>query len=208
MNKDDGTWRFIYVGPNGQLIGRIRQVSLLQSILSTLQPPLAWPLARRFIADGQQWWFAGPWEAAWEPRRALPRALRQALDLAPHPAPRVNPANPPTARRLPTSLESQPQPLQGAVIGGNIIGVGSKIKQPSLRVYEGGESYAEWEFIWNPTQQVAIPGQKVSRRPGCTPLSPKRRKRHKLRKARQTRKRHKIPQCPLCVRTRLQLVRG
>ena len=34
MNKDDGSWRFIYVGPNGQLIGSLRQTSLLQSTLS------------------------------------------------------------------------------------------------------------------------------------------------------------------------------
>jgi type II secretory pathway pseudopilin PulG len=35
MNKDDGAWRFIYVGPNGQLIGSLRQTSLLQTALST-----------------------------------------------------------------------------------------------------------------------------------------------------------------------------
>src|ERR1700687_3955490 len=34
MNKDDGSWRFIYVGPNGQLIGSLRQTSLLQGALS------------------------------------------------------------------------------------------------------------------------------------------------------------------------------
>ena len=36
MNKDDGSWRFIYVTvPNGQLIGSLRQTSLLQSALIT-----------------------------------------------------------------------------------------------------------------------------------------------------------------------------
>src|SRR5580692_9973636 len=35
MNKDDGSWRFIYIGPNGQLIGSLRQTSLLQGIMST-----------------------------------------------------------------------------------------------------------------------------------------------------------------------------
>ena len=34
MNKEDGSWRFIYVGPNGQLIGSLRQTNLLQSTLS------------------------------------------------------------------------------------------------------------------------------------------------------------------------------
>ena len=39
MNKEDGSWRFIYVGANGQLIGSLRQPSLLQSALSTLALP-------------------------------------------------------------------------------------------------------------------------------------------------------------------------
>src|SRR5579871_3722108 len=34
MNKDDGSWRFIYVGPNGQLIGSLRPTTLLQNALS------------------------------------------------------------------------------------------------------------------------------------------------------------------------------
>src|SRR5580704_14557729 len=33
MNKDDGSWRFIYVGANGQLIGSLRQTSLVQNAL-------------------------------------------------------------------------------------------------------------------------------------------------------------------------------
>ena len=33
MNKDDGSWRFIYVGPNGQLIGSLGSQSLLQNVL-------------------------------------------------------------------------------------------------------------------------------------------------------------------------------
>jgi hypothetical protein len=56
-------------------------------------------------------------------------------------------------------LESQPQPLDGVVMGGNIIGVGSKIEKPSLRVYLGGDTYQQWEFIWNPTGQTALPAQ-------------------------------------------------
>src|ERR1700676_106213 len=35
MNKEDGSWRFIYVGPNGQLIGSLRRISLLQSVVAT-----------------------------------------------------------------------------------------------------------------------------------------------------------------------------
>jgi len=35
MNKDDGSWRFIYYGPGGQLIGSLRRTSLLQGVVST-----------------------------------------------------------------------------------------------------------------------------------------------------------------------------
>jgi len=48
------------------------------------------------------------------------------------------------------SGENQPAPIEGEVIGGNLVGVGSKVKKPSIKVYNGGTSYYEWEFIWKP----------------------------------------------------------
>lgn len=136
MNKEDGSWRFIYVGPNGQLIGSLRQSSLLQNTLSipglggisTLGGGGLQPLAPPGAAPNQQ-----------------PGSAAQ--------------GQPTNAATTPNSLESQPQPLEGAVLGGNIIGVGSKIKKRSFRIYLGGDTYQQWEFIWNPTGQVAVPGQ-------------------------------------------------
>jgi len=142
MNKDDGSWRFIYVGPNGQLIGSIRQTSLLQTALST--PGLGGMLN---LGGGLQ--PLSPPGAAPNPNQATgPSQPGQQANT-------TSTANP---------LESQPQPLEGPVLGGNIIGVGSKIKKPSLRVYLGGDTYQQWEFIWNPTGQIALPGQ--------TPVNP------------------------------------
>jgi hypothetical protein len=113
MNKEDGSWRFIYVGPNGQLIGSLRQTNLLQNALST----------------------AGIGGAS---------AFGGGLQSLSPPGQQTNSAT--TAN----SSESQPQPLDGPVMGGNIIGVGSKIKRPSFRIYLGGDTYQMWEFIWNP----------------------------------------------------------
>jgi type II secretory pathway pseudopilin PulG len=138
MNKDDGSWRFIYVGPNGQLIGSLRQTSLLQSVLTTPTMPGA-----SLLGSGAQ--PAPPGGAATGGTPGTPGAPGQTGQQA-------------NGGITPNPLESQPQPLQGAVIGGNIIGVGSKVKEPSLRVYQGGDTYEKWEFIWNPVQQVAIPG--------------------------------------------------
>jgi type II secretory pathway pseudopilin PulG len=143
MNKDDGSWRFIYVGPNGQLIGSLRQTSLLQSALTTpgvgalsslggglqpLSPPGPLAGANQGLGTNQA-------PGAGQPGQQTGSALT---------------ANP---------LQSQLQPFNGTVMGGNIIGVGSKMKQPSLRIYLGGETYQEWEFIWNPTGQIALPVQ-------------------------------------------------
>ncbi len=136
MNKEDGTWRFIYVGPNGQLIGSLRRTSVLQSVLSTPTMPGVTP-----FGPGAQ-----PPPPPGANNSGAPGAPGQTGQQA-------------SGALAPNPLESQPQPLQGAVIGGNIIGVGSKIKVSSLRVYQGGDTYEKWEFIWNPTQQVAIPGQ-------------------------------------------------
>jgi type II secretory pathway pseudopilin PulG len=137
MNKDDGSWRFIYVGPNGQLIGSLRQTSLLQTALTT--PGMG---ALSALGGGLQ--------------PLSPPALTTGANQAPgigQPGQQQNPA------AAPNTLQSQLQPLTGPVLGGNIIGVGSKMKQPSLRIYLGGETYQEWEFIWNPTGQIALPLQ-------------------------------------------------
>jgi len=144
MNKEDGSWRFIYVGPNGQLIGSLRPANLLQSTLST--PGLA---GMSSLGGGMQpppppgGAMSGPNQAPGIGQTGQPGQPGQQTNTAAT-------ANP---------LESQPQPLEGDVIGGNIIGVGSKIKKPSLRYYLGGDTYQQWEFIWNPAGQGAVPGQ-------------------------------------------------
>lgn len=124
MNKEDGSWRFIYVGPNGQLIGSVRSISVQQSTVTNSAIPGAGaqPSSPSGVNSGST------------PGAAGQSGQQTNAALAPNP------------------LASQPQPLQGAVIGGNIIGVGSKVKKSSLRVYQGGDTYAEWEFIWNPLQ--------------------------------------------------------
>jgi hypothetical protein len=41
------------------------------------------------------------------------------------------------------------------VIGGNIIGVGSKINKRSIIVYDKATNYRLFEFIWNPSKDLA-----------------------------------------------------
>jgi hypothetical protein len=130
-NKDDGSWRFIYLGPNGSLIGSLRQTSLLQNPVT----PAVAPGGSSFGLGGQLSGQSGGQLGA----------------------------------SLSTSLESQPRPLEGAVIGGNIIGVGGKNKQHSFRFYKGGETYEQWEFIYNPNGVIVPPT--VQSTPGASPTN-------------------------------------
>lgn len=155
MNKEDGSWRFIYVGPNGQLVGSLRSTSLLQNVMSTAALPGG---AAAGAASGLGAVLSGalsPGGAA-NPGVA-PGGVGQTSQQPGQPT--NNSATPGVSTS--SLADAQPQPLGSDMIGGNIIGVGSKIKQPSFRVYLGGDTYQQWEFIWNPVQQVAIPGQLV-----------------------------------------------
>ena len=161
MNTEDGSWRFIYVGPNGELIGSLMHASLMQ--IGPAAPALA----------------AGP-SAAGVPPGGAPSGA--ATFSAGGTAPSTTPQSGTAAAQQPGAvspnpLESQPQSLEGDVIGGNIIGVASKVKMPSLRIYEGGTTYQKWEFIWNPNQNGLMPGtpmpvQQAPVAPGMTPQMP------------------------------------
>jgi hypothetical protein len=72
----------------------------------------------------------------------------------------------------PTSGLSQPtsiplQAVDGPVLGANLIGVAGKVKRASLIFYQGGRTYFEWEFIYNPLSVVAVGGQ-----PGAVAIPP------------------------------------
>jgi hypothetical protein len=147
MNKDDGSWRFIYLGPNGQLIGSVRSTSLLQNAM--LMSSTGGAMAA--LGGGLQ-----PLQA---PSGAPPLGTAAAGQLT-------------NVAASSNSSEPQPQPLGGAVIGGNIIGVGSKVKLPSFRLYLGGDTYEKWEFIFNPMLAQQIPPQnQVPSQPGAPGVS-------------------------------------
>jgi hypothetical protein len=65
---------------------------------------------------------------------------------------------------------SQPQTQiisEGEMVGGNLVGVASKLKDKSLKVFMGGKTYRDWEFLWNPLQ-----GQQTNVvAPGATPAN-------------------------------------
>jgi len=133
MNRKDGSWRVIYVGPNGELIGSVKSTNM----------------------------FGRPGAGGIGPPPRPPTDSRATTEQRP-------PDAPPTP---PPSVAKTPGP-EGRVFGGNIIGVGSKMGQSSIRMYKGATNYKEWEFIWDPAADGMMIGPAGSRPtvpPGKTP---------------------------------------
>lgn len=179
MNTVDGSWRFIYVTQSGQLVGSIRYTSLAQ-MAAVIKSATAGTQATGTGPNG-----VPPGTPPGTPGGASPPGqFGSGFGQSPSPNPQ-NPQNPsqggtpttpgapgatgdqsnPAANGQLTGFSSdQPQPLEiteGPVIGGSLIGVASKINQPSIKVYYGGKFYKQWEFIWNPLLDAmqALPGQ-------------------------------------------------
>jgi type II secretory pathway pseudopilin PulG len=180
----DGKWRLIYVTPAGQLIGSVHFHSLQEMAVSAAFAGQMAGGAAGFASQvfGQP----DPGLAG----GAQPPATGQQSGAQPgqqnaSPSGQQSGAPQPglSGQNSPGSLLSsaQPAPLEAVdspVFGGSVIGVASKVKQSSITVYQGGKTYFEWEFIWNPLlnasggaagQQVVVPGLTGPAQPGAAP---------------------------------------
>ncbi len=176
MNKQDGSWRFIYVTPSGQLIGSVMHTSLGQGGGAGVIPGL-------FGGQGQgQGNTAGGAPSSGtstgmgaSPSPGSPSSMSTGLGT-------TSPASAtaaPGASSIASATNGSTDPLTGdqngitgPVLGGNLIGVASKIKKPSLRVYEQGTTYFQWEFIWDPTKTQGAGAAPASMQTPGTPGQP------------------------------------
>ena len=167
MNKKDGEWRLIYVGPTGQLIGSLKPPQTLQlSGLAGAGGALPGTPAAQLGAQTAEQPFG----------QAIGQVFGNSGAVA-QPAP-SNSANQPNTAGSPNSgtgtnaadapgttpdtsdaanealLASDPT----AVMGGNIIGVGSTVNQRSIVVYEKAKNYKQFEFIWDPSKDAIVLG--------------------------------------------------
>ena len=150
MNKEDGTWRLIYVGPSGQLIGSLKPHQ------SGIQLPVA----------GQPAGVAGAPVASPSAPGAAPGALGGTPQTGTTPGATPGaPANGTGAGAgaqgtdssgAGTDSQNVPMGDTPTIIGGNIIGVGSKINQNSVMVFEQAHNYRLFEFIWDPSKDMAV----------------------------------------------------
>ena len=183
INTTDGSWRFIYVNGTGAIIGSVRYASLQQMALIDLNggklpgAQLGTPAAD--LASGSN---SDDANAA---ANSSPQAPQSGDTCRPpaspanpllRPAPSRLPVAGGATPGAPGAASTGTGP-NGAVWSGSghqsapsaqahragrragarwfITGVASKVDQPSIRVYNGGKKYINWEFIWNPLEEQA-----------------------------------------------------
>jgi hypothetical protein len=187
MNKEDGSWRFIYVGPAGQLIGSLKppqQNFQLPQPGGIGTPANALNGSNGLVPPGSTGLqgLGGPQTGVTQPSGGLSGSTFGA---------------PPPSTGVPVSADqgtpgSNGQPIPSGdtptIIGGNIIGVGSKIDKPSVIIYDRAKNYRLFEFIWDPAKDnigVGQPGiqtgtglggqpigQPIGQQPGQNPTNP------------------------------------
>jgi hypothetical protein len=174
MNKEDGSWRLIYVGPAGQLIGSLKPPQ--QNFQLPGAPGIGTPASALGSSNGS----------------AQPGGIGQQGTGGLLPSGASSGANPTGTTGAPVSADQGTPSSNGqgaglgetsTIIGGNIIGVGSKIDKPSVIVYEKAKKYLLFEFIWDPTKdrlgagQAGVQtgtglGQPIGQTPGAPPPNP------------------------------------
>src|SRR5260370_30877313 len=171
MNKEDGSWRLIYVGAAGQLIGSLKPsqqnlqlpqmggapgtpASALGGIGNALQPGTAGQAGSSF---GQQTSFG--------PQQSLIPSHPGAAAAAGTNASGTNVTGTPAGTDQSGATSDQQAIPSGdtpTVMGGNIIGVGGKINRSSIIIYEKAKNYRLFEFIWDPSKDNLMSGQQAA----------------------------------------------
>lgn len=156
MNAQDGSWRLIYVGPAGQLIGSLKPQ---QQNLSFGQPAGAGTPAGAPPQSGGLG-ILGPPGTQSGGLGPLGQSGLQSGGSS-------SGTNPPATTGTPVSADQGtgsgspaiPAGDTPTIVGGNIIGVGSKIDRSSVIIYEKAKNYRLFEFIWDPSKDARGVGQ-------------------------------------------------
>jgi hypothetical protein len=167
MNKEDGTWRLIYVGPMGQLIGSLKPPQTIQFLGAggAVQPGAQAPGASgtptsAFGSFGSTQSFTG--------NAPQPGTAGSAAQPG---APGTTPQAPGTGDSSTSQGLGAPAPVDTSnFIGGNIIGIGSKVDKKSVAIYEKASNYHLFEFVWDPSKDALVLGGSTTQ--VGTPVAP------------------------------------
>ena len=186
MNPEDGSWRLIYVGPSGQLIGSLKpQPAITMPTGIPGATGVGTPAANlngagmngpaSFPGNGPGS-APGPVDPTGQPQGAgqneAPPSRGYSLNTPGSGVSTDTNANGDVPVNLPAESPT--------IIGGSIIGVGSKASGRSIIVWDKAANYRLFEFYWDPSKDVMgfgqpqnIPGAQIpgTSTPG-TPTSP------------------------------------
>jgi hypothetical protein len=170
MNKEDGKWRLIYVGPSGQLIGSLKPPQTLQmGAAGAVGTPAGQAGFGSMQGTGNsqsafnngsntQGGFGSQGNSSFGGQSAFGSSQNAGANAAngqpnTNGAPSTTPD--PNAPADGSANPNQPAPLDtSSFVGGNIIGIGSKIDRKSVIVYEKATNYHLFEFIWDPSKDT------------------------------------------------------
>jgi hypothetical protein len=166
MNRADGSWRFIYVNAAGQIIGSVRYASLQQMALMDLNggkiPDSSTAaggasLPSQSSSSGMSGAGTNQPSGAQAGQSANPSPFGSSGMSGGTSTPGTSPIGG-VALTSNANLQAKPTgPVDGPVLGAFLSGVagGHDYDRPSVKVYKGGKTYQQWEFIWNPLEDQA-----------------------------------------------------
>lgn len=147
MNKEDGTWRLIYVGPAGQLIGSLKPPASLQLPAAGGQPGVsATPISNLGTVLGGGGGI--PIQGTAPGTSGTPTATTGAGTGAQ--------GTDTSGTGAAGDAQNVPTGDTPTIVGGNIIGIGSKVNQKSIMVYEKASNYRLFEFVWDPSKDLGL----------------------------------------------------
>ncbi|HUL16882.1 MAG TPA: hypothetical protein VLV88_12855 [Terriglobales bacterium] len=164
MNSEDGSWRLIYVGPSGQLIGSLKPPQNLQ-MPGVPAGQMGTPAST--LASGQSATSAGQGQSDTSGSQSGTPQSGQGTNTDSQSGSQTgtNPsgasatsgtATPPSTTDDQGSSSSlfpdDSSTSTPTIMGGNIIGVGSKVNHRSVIVYEKAKNYRLFEFVWDPSK--------------------------------------------------------
>ncbi len=159
MNKEDGSWRLIYVGAAGQLIGSLKP-------RQNLQLPQAGGIGTPANALNGPGGPGQPGTTGQPGAFGQPSTGGQAGQSGTPLGGTGSGTNQPTTTGPGVSADqgdagSQAIPTGDTptIVGGNIIGVGSKVNKSSIIIYDKAKNYRLFEFIWDPSKDNIGVGQ-------------------------------------------------
>src|SRR5256885_12595395 len=148
VNKTDGSWRLIYVGPAGQLMGSLKPPQTFQMPGAPGVQPLGGvqSQAKPFGSTG----FGQSTTPQGGPQSGTPQQGTASAAQGGGSAQGGGAAQGTDTGDLPASPITSDNPI----MGGNIIGVGSKVNKRSVIVYDKAKNYRLFEFVWNPSKDL------------------------------------------------------